>query len=157
MLYDQAAFEPLTDEPWDAARVGDAIAAIVADADAAFDPDSLWPVHEWDGWEAALPLKNLYVGAAGVVFALDDLRRLGLAETALDLPAIAASALERWRAEPDVVEDPADPPKCALLVGETGILLVAEERGPGSHAATASRGRRLDTISETPSAPIVTP
>ena len=125
MLYDQAAFEPLTDEPWDAARVGDAIAAIVADADAAFDPHSLWPVHEWDGWEAALPLKNLYVGAAGVVFALDDLRRLGLAETALDLPAIAASALERWRAEPDVVEDPADPPKCALLVGETGILLVA--------------------------------
>jgi len=129
VLYDPAAFEALTDEQWDEARVRDVIAAIVADADAAFDPDALWPVHEWDGWEAALPLKNLYVGAAGVVFALDDLRRSGLAETALDLPAIAASALESWRAEPDVVEDPADPPKCALLVGETGILLVACKLG----------------------------
>jgi hypothetical protein len=131
VLYDPAAFEPLTDEPWDEARVRGGIAAIVADADAAFDPDELWPAHEWDGWEAALPLKNLYVGAAGVVFALDELRRRGFAETALDLHAIAARALARWRAEPDVVEDPAGPPKCALLVGETGILLVACRLGHG--------------------------
>ncbi len=70
----------MTDEPWDEARARDGIAAIVADADDAFDPDVLWPAHEWDGWHAALPLKNLYVGAAGVVWALDDLRRRGLAE-----------------------------------------------------------------------------
>lgn len=131
MLYDPAAFEPLTAEPWDAARARDAIAAIVADADAAFDPDGLWPAHEWDGYKAALPLKNLYVGAAGVVWALDDLRRRGLAETTLDLPSVALRALERWRAEPDFMEGEVlpEPPESALLTGETGILLVCHLLG----------------------------
>jgi hypothetical protein len=127
VLYDPAAFEPLTDQPWDEARASDGIAAIVADADAAFAPDALWPAHEWDGWQAALPLKNLYVGAAGVIWALDDLRRRGHAETALDLSAIAIDALERWRAEPDHMEGEVlpEPPASGLLTGETGILLVA--------------------------------
>jgi hypothetical protein len=127
VLYDPAAFEPLTDEPWDEVRVRDRIAAIVADADAAFDPDTLWPAHEWDGWNAPHPMKNLYVGAAGVIWALDDLRRRGLAETTLDLPAAALRALELWRAEPDymVGEVLPEPPESGLLTGEAGILLVA--------------------------------
>jgi hypothetical protein len=127
VLYDPGAFEPLTDDPWDDGRVRDDIAAIVADTDAAFDPDELWPAHEWDGWHAPLPMKNLYVGAAGVVFALDDLRRRGLAETKLDLPAAALRALERWRMEPDYMEGEVvpDPPESGLLTGEAGILLVA--------------------------------
>ncbi|HJQ73695.1 MAG TPA: LanC-like protein [Gaiellaceae bacterium] len=127
MLYDPAAFEPLSDEPWDEARVRDGIAAIVDDVDAAYDAEALWPAHEWDGYNAPLPLKNLYVGAAGVVFALDLLRRRGLAETALDLPAVALRALELWRAEPDFMAGEAlpEPPQSGLLTGETGILLVA--------------------------------
>jgi len=56
VLYEPDEFEPLTDAPWHAARVRDAIATIVADADAAFDPDALWPAEEWDGWEEPLPL-----------------------------------------------------------------------------------------------------
>ncbi|HEY8108055.1 MAG TPA: LanC-like protein [Gaiellaceae bacterium] len=127
MLYDPGAFEPLTDEPWVESRVRDGIAAIVADADAAFDPEGLWPGHEWDGYDAPLPLKNLYVGATGVIWALDDLRRRGLAETTLDLSAAALRALELWRAEPDFMagEVLPEPPESALLTGETGILLVA--------------------------------
>jgi len=127
VLYDPGAFEPLTDGPWDEARARDGIAAIVADADAAFDPDALWPAHEWDGWHATLPLKNLYVGAAGVIFALDDLRGRGFAETRLDLSGAALRALELWRAEPDYMagEPLPEPPESALLTGETGILLVA--------------------------------
>src|SRR5207247_1099505 len=97
VLYEPAHFEPLTDERWDQARIGDAIAAIVADADAAFDPDVLWPAHEWDGWQAPLPMKNLYVGAAGVIWALDELRRRGQAQTSLDLAAAALRTLELWR------------------------------------------------------------
>jgi hypothetical protein len=131
VLYDPGAFEPLTDEPWDEARVRDAVAAIVGDVDAAFDPEALWPAHEWDGYKAALPLKNLYVGAAGVVFALDLLRRHGLAETRLDLPAVTLRALELWRAEPDYLagEVLPEPAESALLTGETGILLVACKLG----------------------------
>lgn len=143
MLYDPGAFEPLTDEPWDEARARDGIAALVADADAAFDPDALWPAHEWDGWNAAQPMKNLYVGAAGVVFALDDLQRRGLAETRLDLPAVALRALERWRAEPDFMEGESlpDPPESGLLTGETGILLVACRLGLGLEADLKARIR----------------
>jgi len=127
VLYDPAAFEPLTDEPWDEAGVRDGIAALVADADAAFDPDELWPAHEWDGYNAPLPLKNLYVGAAGVIWALDDLRRCGLAETSLDLSAAVIAVLERLRAEPDYMagEVLPEPPASGLLTGETGILLAA--------------------------------
>ena len=72
MLYDPAAYEPLTEELWNEARARDGIAAIAADIDAAFHADALWPAHEWDGYQAQLPLKNLYVGAAGMVFALTN-------------------------------------------------------------------------------------
>ena len=75
MLYDPTQFERLTAEPWNPARVEDAIVAIVADADAAFHSEMLWPAHEWDGWEEPLPLKSLYLGAAGVIWALDALRQ----------------------------------------------------------------------------------
>ena len=143
MLYDPGAFEPLLDEPWDEVRVRDGIAAIVADADAAHDPDELWPAHEWDGWQAPLPLKNLYLGAAGVVFALDELRRRGFAATKLDLPAIALRTLERWRAEPDYMagEVVPEPAESGLLTGESGILLVACRLGHRLEADLKARIR----------------
>src|SRR6266545_7198623 len=124
VLYEPAQFEPLTDELWDPARIVDAIAAIIADVDAAFDPDALWPAHEWDGWETPLPLKNLYVGAAGVIWALDALRRRGHAESTLDLAGAASRTLELERAEPGFTADEHYHP-ASLLTGETGPLLVA--------------------------------
>jgi lantibiotic modifying enzyme len=127
VLYEPTAFEPLTDEAWGEARVREGIAATVADADTAFDADSLWPANEWDAWESATPLKSLYAGAAGVIWALDAVRRRGYAETRIDLAAAAARALELWRAEGEVgssVKLPS-PPESSLLSGESGILLVA--------------------------------
>jgi Lanthionine synthetase C-like protein len=124
VLYEPAQFEPLTDEPWDPARVGNAIAMIVADADEAFDREALWPAQEWDGWGSPLPLTTLYVGAAGVIWALDALRRRGYAETSLDLVGAALRTLALERAEPDAADDPHWDP-AALLRGETGPLLVA--------------------------------
>ena len=137
MLYLREHFEPLTEEPWDKGRVRDAIRGIVADADAAFDPDSLWPAHEWDGWQVKLPLKNLYVGAAGVLWALDALRRLGHAETRLDLAGAAVRTLELWRAEPDFMEGETrpEPAESALFLGESGILLAACRLAPSPQLA----------------------
>jgi hypothetical protein len=129
VLYEPAQFEPLIDEPWDAARVHDAIAAIVADADATFGSEALWPAHEWDGWEAPLPMKTFYVGAAGVIWALDVLRRRGHAETLLDLAGAALRALELERAEPDSAADE-HYQAAALLRGQTGPLLVAFRLAP---------------------------
>jgi Lanthionine synthetase C-like protein len=124
VLYEPAQFEPLTDAPWDPARIEDAIAVIVADTDSAFDSEALWPAHEWEGWEEPLPLKTLYVGAAGVIWALDVLRRRGHAETSLDLAGAAVRTLELKRAAPDFTADEHYHP-AALLTGETGPLLVA--------------------------------
>jgi Lanthionine synthetase C-like protein len=138
VLYDPGAFEPLTDEVWDEARVRDAVAAIVSDADDAFDEDGLWPENEWDAWEAKTPLKDLYVGAGGVVWALDALRRRGHAETRLDLAVAARRALERWRAEPDLIGGGIElpqPPESSLLCGETGLLLVAWRLAPSAELA----------------------
>jgi lantibiotic modifying enzyme len=129
VLYEPAQFEPLTEEAWDAARVEDAIATIVADADAEFDPGGLWPADEWDGWQEPLPMKNLYVGAAGVIWALDALGRRGHAETSLDLAAAALRTVELERAEPDSTADAHYHP-AALLCGETGPLLVAFRLAP---------------------------
>ena len=129
MLYEPTQFEPLTDEPWEPARIEGAIAAIVSDADAAFDPEELWPAHEWDGWEEPLPLKSLYLGGAGMIWALDALRRRGHAETTLDLPAAALRTLELKRAAPDFAADEHYHP-ASLLCGETGTLLVAFRVAP---------------------------
>ena len=125
MLHDPTQFEPPTGEPWDEERVRGAIRAIVADTDAAFDLDGLWPAHEWDGWQAPLPLKNLYVGAAGVVWALQALRPH--AESRLDLASAALRTLELWREAPDFMAGEEHSHPSALLRGETGPLLVAWE------------------------------
>ena len=103
MLYRPEAFEPLTESPWDEQRVRAAIRRIVEDVDRAFDADALWPADDWDGWQAAVPMKNLYVGAAGVVWALDALRRRGLAETQIDLAAAARRTLTCFREAPDLM------------------------------------------------------
>jgi Lanthionine synthetase C-like protein len=128
VLYAADEFEPLTDEPWDDERVRAAIRAIVADADAAYDADELWPANEWDAWGSTPPLKDLYCGSGGVIWALDALRRRGHAETAIDLAAALGRTLELWREAPDLVNAEIElPPQRAssLLCGEAGLLLVS--------------------------------
>ena len=80
MLYQPERHELLAGE-WDEERARAGIRAIVADADAAFAGESLWPAAEWDSWRTPTPLKTLYVGAAGVIWGLDALARRGYAES----------------------------------------------------------------------------
>jgi plasmid stability protein len=129
-LYRPEAFDRLTDTPWDDARVRDRIRAVVAETDTAWrGPKLLWQAHEWDRWNATSPMKNLYVGSAGVLWGLEQLRRRGFAETALDLRELAARNIELFRAKPDYVKLPAfkppEPRDSGLFIGEVGILLVA--------------------------------
>ena len=148
MLYDPELHEPLTDEAWDEGRVRDAIARIVADADAAFDPKRLWPAEEWDAYMATPPLKNLYVGASGVIWALDALRRRGLSETRIDLAAAAARTLEAWRELPDYAQWDSVPNAAAsaLLTGESGPLIVAWRLAPSSELADELYARVRENV-----------
>jgi hypothetical protein len=145
VLYRPESHEPLVETPWreQAARAG--IRAIVADAESEYDPEMLWPADEWDAWQANLPLTGLYVGAAGVVWALHALR--AHAEVRLDLATAARRALEAWRAEPDFGDSevlPLPPERDASLwSGETGALLVSCLLAPesGLEAALLARVR----------------
>src|SRR5437763_16471869 len=103
MLYRPEAFEPLTKERWSERRVREAIGRIVADSDDAVRARRLlWRAHAWDRWQATSPMKNLCVGAAGVVWALDRLRARGYAETRLDLADVATRTLELFRERSDI-------------------------------------------------------
>ena len=136
MLYDPARFDPLTETAWDERRVLDGIREIVADADAAFDVDGLWPADDWDAWQTPTPLLSLYVGAAGVICALDTLRRRGVAEAGLDLPAAAHAAVEAWRRQPDLMQgiELPEPARAGFLSGFSGILAVAFRARPERRA-----------------------
>ena len=126
VLFQPERHEPLTETSWDDVWARNAIRGVIEDADANFDPDGLWPVEEWDGWEAPHPLKDLYVGASGVIWGLDALRRRGLGETGIDLTAAARRTLDLWQEASDYAQwdDVPSAAPSALLLGETGPLLV---------------------------------
>jgi Lanthionine synthetase C-like protein len=152
VLYDPALHEPLTDEPWDEQRVRDRIRAIVADAESAFDPQELWPAHEWDAFRSESPVRCLYVGTAGVIWALDALRRAGYAEVGVDLAAAARRTLELFRERTDYADwfgagwEPPSTPEASLLMGEAGILLVAWRTRPDRELADALHRRVLENV-----------
>ncbi len=148
MFYRPEAFEPLVDDAWDDARVRDAIAEIVADADGAYDPEALWPANEWDAWESTPPLKDLYCGAGGVAWGLDALRRRGHPESRIDLGAATVRALELAREAPDLATMPGlpVPHEPSLLCGEGGLLLLAWRLAPSAELADALLTRVRENI-----------
>jgi lantibiotic modifying enzyme len=151
VLYRPEDFEPLTEEEWDDAGAREAIREIVAETDASFrGPKLLWRADDWDRWKSTSPLKDLYVGAAGVLWVLGALERRGHAESRLDLADVALRTLERFRARPDLmrIELP-EPAVSSLLAGETGILLVAWQLQPSAELADTLLERvRLNVTNE---------
>ena len=149
MLYRPEAFEPLVDTPWSELRARAAIREIVQDTDTAFrGPRLFWQANEWDSWHGTSPMKNLYVGTAGVLWALDRLRQRGHTETELDLAALAARNVELFRERPDYMKGmklPA-PRDSALLTGEAGILLVAWRLAGGDELADDLLARVRENI-----------
>jgi hypothetical protein len=148
-LYRQEAFEPLTKESWNAGRVAEAIRTIVADTDAAWrGPKLFWKADSWDSWQATSPMKNLYVGTAGVLWALDELRRRGHAQSKLDLADLALRNVELFRARPDIgkwVKLPG-PPESGFMTGESGILLVAFRLAPSNDLSDDLLARVLANV-----------
>jgi hypothetical protein len=149
VLYRPEAFEPLTDEPWDDGRASAGICEIVEDTEAALrGPKLLWRADAWDRWRATSPLKDLYVGAAGVLWALADLRDRGHAATTLDLGELAGRVLERYRERPDLAAwtDLPEPRESSLLSGEAGVLLVAYRLTRNGEHADALHRRVCENV-----------
>ena len=72
MLWRLEEHEPLDRPDWDPAAARDAIAAIVADAQAAAE-DGVWPSHPLDEVPAEGRFCSLYLGGAGMIWALHRL------------------------------------------------------------------------------------
>jgi hypothetical protein len=142
MLYDPPSHEPLTERPWDEGRARAAIAAIVADTEGAFDGDELWPAHPADTADGPLPrASTVYLGASGVIWALDRLQRSGLAGLRHDWASVATGLYEHYLAEPDF-QDEVDGTVPSLWMGEAGILVVAHTLAP----ATWQEDRLLTSV-----------
>jgi hypothetical protein len=98
-MIDRARHVPLRPMAWDATEVASAIEEIVADAIAHFDPQRFWPGHPQDEVRED-GNASLYIGATGVVWALDYLARVGATKTRYDfhpmLPGLVAAVRDQF-------------------------------------------------------------
>jgi len=123
-LHDPARHEPLTGARWDSGQAQAFVEEVVADAERAFDPGSLWPRHslDADGGDAGPPWTGMYFGAAGVCWALAALEaRCGAAVTRRWRDE-ARSLVVRYRAHPDTGHRVP-----SYFLGEVGVLAVADD------------------------------
>ena len=135
MLYTPQAHEPLVERRWDSDVALAAVRIIAADCGAAFGTESPlhWPLHPRDDDGDGELLATLYLGTAGVVYALDLLKRRGLADPGRDYVPVLEQAVEAYRAEPEFGEW-AHPP--SLWMGETGILTALYRLAPSPDVAS---------------------
>jgi hypothetical protein len=120
-LFDPARHEPLGGDPWDETRARAAIADIVRDAEQARTGDGHWPVHPLDaeGDVPATGFKSVYLGSAGLLWALWYLQRHGAVRLTIDPAEGIRAACDAYRAAPDTGEVVP-----SYFLGEVGVLLV---------------------------------
>src|ERR1700730_8002896 len=120
---------PLPHDAWNESAVRAAIEEIAGDALAQFDPDTFWPAHPSDdGVVDGNP--SFYYGAAGVIWALDYLHRIGAIRAAKDFRPVLSKLLERTVTAFES-NSPTDYAKHgSLLFGDMGAALVAMRLAP---------------------------
>jgi Lanthionine synthetase C-like protein len=133
MLFEPDRHEVLCDVAWDAAEAHEAIRAIVRDIEQHRLPEGQWPLHPLDdeGDTPATGFKTLYLGSAGVLWALWALQRDG---------AVVLDTVDPVAAiEPTYAAYLQDPDTGSVLpsyfLGEAGILLVLWRLTGSSEAA----------------------
>jgi hypothetical protein len=135
---------PLAQEAWNESTVRVAIEEIAADAIAHFDPDSFWPAHPSDdGTGDGDP--SFYKGAAGVLWALDYLHRIGATRVAEDFRPVLPKLMKRT-----IIDFAASSPidyemHGSLLRGDMGTALLAMRLAPTSSLADLVH-KRADVV-----------
>jgi Lanthionine synthetase C-like protein len=121
MLFEPDRHEALCDSAWDASGAHEAIQSIVQDIEQNRTAAGHWPLHPLDdeGDEPRTGFKNLYLGSAGVLWALWYLQREGAVVLNIDPMLGIQQADTAYQADPGsggVVP--------SYYLGEVGILLV---------------------------------
>lgn len=126
VLFDPGRHEALIEKSWDADVARGAIERIVADTRAAFTPRGLWPAHPNDAENGERAFTMLYMGAAGVIWALDHLAREGAAASGhefrqhlSEIQVLNHEALETAALETR-----------SFLIGDAGILFAEWKLNP---------------------------
>jgi hypothetical protein len=122
MLFERDRHEPLGEAPWDETRAREAIVSIVRDIEDSRLSGGHWPVHPLDNDDGDAPqggFKSLYLGSAGVLWALWYLQQVGAVDLRLDVHAGIEQADRAYQADPDTGEIVP-----SYYLGEVGILLL---------------------------------
>ena len=131
-MIEQARHVPLLSRPWDPKEAAKAIDEIVADALGHFDRERFWPAHARDDG-----LKDghssIYFGAAGVIWGLEHLSRVGATMVEFDFRPYLPRLLDRTKAEMATYKDYAS--NGSLLFGDLGIALLIMRLEPSSTLA----------------------
>jgi hypothetical protein len=121
MLFDARAHEPLVEAAWRPADVEAEIRAIARDADQALRDRDWWPWHPLDAEDDdPAVVHGVYLGAAGVLWALHELAQAGLHEPRHDYARLAEDVVESYLGRPEF-----GGPLPSLWMGEGGVALVA--------------------------------
>ncbi len=135
MLHESDRHEPLSPIAWDATRAREAIARIVADAEARFSAETYWPVHPRDiepDEESTQIVTPLYFGATGVMWALAYLQAVGAVTLRRDPLADLDTLLTRNR---EWLTASGSTDFASYLMGDTPIRLMQYGRQPTAELA----------------------
>lgn len=133
---------PLVPTAWNAEEARAVVREIVADTAAHLRPGGLWPAHPQDDG-APDDAACLYLGGAGVVWALDHLGRHGFG-SGLDLPALLPRLWDARRAEAGRFGEYGALP--SLLMGDVGLLLLELRLAPAASVAERLRARVAENM-----------
>lgn len=121
MLFEPDRHQTLGDALWDESLARATIQAIAGDIERSRGIDGHWPMHPLDdeGDEPRTGFKSVYLGRAGVLWALCYLRREGVVKLNFDPVEAMQQADAAYQADPDTGQV-----LPSHFVGEVGILLV---------------------------------
>jgi hypothetical protein len=131
-MIEQSRHLPLRRVLWNSRDVATAIDEIVADALTHFDHDAFWPAHPLDD-EVSDGNSSIYIGAAGVIWALEYLRRIGATKAQIDFSPNLPRLFERAKADTLARKDYSEPG--SLLVGDLGAALLIMRLAPAPTVA----------------------
>ena len=133
MLFEADRHEALGAQTWSPELARETIKAIVLDAQQARLPQGHWPIHALDADGSTPPptgYQSLYLGSAGIIWALWYLQREGATVCDIDLLSAIELAAQTYQTDPDTAEVVP-----SYFLGEVGIQLVRWRLTESSEAA----------------------